>query len=370
MVETRTGEGKTAIRAKSEGKGFLIHEPKPASSDTEPRRKGFQVYYEKSGIYDETALKAVFEGNVRVKRGDMDLDARHVVMDFVKEKSEGTGDAEASERLKLEGITATDDVTYVSGPSDNRIKATGKKLVWDRRKGTAEIRGGPGPKDLARVVRDETELEAPVILAFLKDGKLDRAVTTGGGRMTGRTRSRKGADKGKLRRFDVTWTRDGAYETLDAGDVTRAPTAMIRMAGSVHAVSGDADVNADVVRVYLGPEPEGPGADALKQEVKRAIAIGNARAKMFMPEGNYYRHAKGDSLEWDRLERRMVVMSKTGDAVVWDNSNEWTGRQLVVNRTAEGRIEAESTSGRRIIFYDEGTPPSPSRDAREWNPIY
>ncbi|KPJ58012.1 MAG: hypothetical protein AMS16_00115 [Planctomycetes bacterium DG_58] len=370
MVETRTGEGRTAIRAKSEGRGALFHQPKPDPGDTKPRREGFEVHYEQSGSYDEAARKAVFEGNVRVKRGDMDLDARHVVMDFTKEKSEGTEEREAAERLKLVGITATDDVRYASGPADNRIQATGEKLVWDRRKDTAEIRGGTGPKDFARVVRDESELEAPVILAFLKDGKLDRAVATGGGHMTGRTRSRKGTDKGKPREFDVTWTGEGVYETLEPGSGTGVPTAMIRVEGSVRAVSGDADVSADLVRVYLGPESETPGAGTLRQEVRSAVATGNARAKMFMPEGNYYRHAKGDSLEWDRLERRMVVMSKTGDAVVWDNSNEWTGRRLVVNRTAEGRIEAESTSGRRIVFYDEGMPPSPSKDAREWKPIY
>ncbi|HUW56633.1 MAG TPA: LptA/OstA family protein [Planctomycetota bacterium] len=370
MVETRTDGGGTTLRARGEGPGILRHEPKPDPDGAGSPRKDLEVRYGRSGSYDEAAGKGVFEGDVLVKRGDMNLAARRVVMDFISEKPPATEGPTAAERLKLTGMTAEGDVSYASGPPDSLLTAKGKSLVWDEGKGTAEIRGGEGMKDPARVVRGETELEAPLMLAFLTGGELTRGVTTGGGRLTERPQPRPGEDPGKLRTFTVTWTGEGNYETLEAGDEKTAPTAAIRMSDGVQVLSGDADVAADALEVRLGPESPAPGASPLRQEIKRVTATGSARAKMFMPEGNYYRHAKGDSLEWDRVNRQMVVMSKSDDAVVWDNSNEWTGSKLVVNRTAEGRLEAESASGRRIIFYDEGMPPSTARDARQWKPIY
>ena len=208
------------------------------------------------------------------------------------------------------------------------------------------------------------------MLFFLKKDKPDRVVTSGGGHMTGYTRPREGAQQGKLDAFEATWTGDGSYETLYPANAAVEPTSVARAQGNVHAVSEDADVNASAIEVYIGPGAKTATSEAQRLEVRRAVASGNARAKMFMPEGNYYRYARGDSLEWDRLQGRMVIMSKAGDAVVWDNSNEWTGRRLVVNRTEAGVLEAESTSGRRIVFYEEGAPKVPSEDAREWKPIY
>ncbi|HUU43902.1 MAG TPA: hypothetical protein VMX57_08980, partial [Planctomycetota bacterium] len=90
----------------------------------------------------------------------------------------------------------------------------------------------------------------------------------------------------------------------------------------------------------------------------------------FLPDKKYYRYAKGDVLEWDRVADRMVVSSKTGDAVVWDESKEWTGEQLVLSRSEDKRVEAESTSSRRIVVYEEGVPRVPTDDAKEWKPIY
>ena len=108
----------------------------------------------------------------------------------------------------------------------------------------------------------------------------------------------------------------------------------------------------------------------MKLEVQKAVATGNARARMYLPKERYYRYARGDTLEWDRVGNTMVVTSRTGDAVVWDETREWTGERLVVNRTAGGRVEAASVSSRRIIIYEEGIPRLPPEDARDWKPIY
>jgi lipopolysaccharide export system protein LptA len=160
------------------------------------------------------------------------------------------------------------------------------------------------------------------------------------------------------------------YRTFHPADQQAEPTAEARVSGNVKALSEDADLTSESLTVFFGPEAGAQDPDKLKLEARKVETKGNAHAKMFMPEGNYYRYARGDSLEWDRLGGRMVVMSDAGDAVVWDNSNEWTGKRLVVNQTPEGRVEAESTSGRRITFYEEGTPRAPSGDARQWKPIY
>ena len=145
---------------------------------------------------------------------------------------------------------------------------------------------------------------------------------------------------------------------------------MARVAGNVRAAGEDSDVTGDVLTIYMGPEPKTTAAGSAGLEVRRALAVGNARAQMFMHEGNSYRYGRGDSLDWDLVHSRSVVRSEKIYSFVWDNSNEWAGKRLVVNRSAEGRLEAESTTSRRITFYDEGTPHVSSESARGWKPIY
>ena len=371
MVETPVGGGKTSLRAKGTGRGCILYQPAAAPPGTKPTGEPFEVRYDQSGTFDDAALEAIFDGNVRVRRPDMNLAARHVVMNFVKGKPEAKGEAEPTEQLDLASLTAVDDVTLTSGPSDDLTTATGRKLVWRRKEGTTELQGGDREKDFARVVRDKSSLEAPVMQVVLRNDEVDRVITKGGGRLKGQTRARQGStDAKKFQDLEVTWSGEGVYQTFHPSDQQSEPTAEAQVRGSVKAVGEDADVTSETLTVCFGPEREAQDPENLKLEVRKVQAMGNAHAKMFMPEGNYYRYARGDSLEWDRLADRMVVMSETSDAVVWDNSNEWRGKQLVVNQTKEGRVEAESTSGRRIIFYEEGTPQVPSEDARDWKPIY
>jgi lipopolysaccharide export system protein LptA len=371
MTETPLSGGKTALCAKAEGKGYIFYRPSPAAHGTTPPGEPFEVRYDKSGTFDDAAREAVFDGNVRVKRPDMNLTAGHVVMNFVKGTTEGSGGAQGSGSLDLSTLTAVDNVTLRSGPAEDRTTATGKKLVWQRAAGATELTGGDSEKDWARVVRDKSSLEAPVMQVVLKNDEIERVLTRGGGRLVGQTRVRQGSTgPKKLQSTEVTWSGDGVYRTFHPADQGAEPTAEARVSGNVKALSEDADLTSESLTVYFGPEAEAQDPQNLKLEARKVETKGNAHAKMFMPEGNYYRYARGDSLEWDRLGGRMVVMSDAGDAVVWDNSNEWTGKRLVVNQTPEGRVEAESTSGRRITFYEEGTPRAPSEDAREWKPIY
>lgn len=371
MVETPVGGGKTSLRAKGDGKGYIFYRPAPAPDGSKPAGEPFEVHYDKSGTFDDAAHQAVFDGNVLVKRPDMNLAAGHVVMDFAKGTTPAKGETQGTESLDLSALTAVGDVTLVSGPADDRTTATGKKLVWQRAAGATELTGGDSEKDWAHVVRDKSSIEAPILQVVLKNNEIERVLTKGGGRLKGQTRVRQGsAGPRKLQSTEVTWSQDGVYRTFHPADQQAEPTAEARVSGNVKALSEDADLTSESLTVFFGPEAGAQDPDKLKLEARKVETKGNAHAKMFMPEGNYYRYARGDSLEWDRLGGRMVVMSDAGDAVVWDNSNEWTGKRLVVNQTPEGRVEAESTSGRRITFYEEGTPRAPSGDARQWKPIY
>jgi len=371
MTETPLGGGKTTLRAKSQGKGYIFYQPTPNPDGTKGAGEPFEVRYEKLGTFDDAAGEAVFDGNVRVKRPDMNLDAGHVVMNFVKGTTGGSRGRQGSESLDLSVLTAADNVTLRSGPADDLTTATGKKFVWRRATGATELAGGEGEKEWARVVRDKSSIEAPLLDVVLKNNEIERVLTKGGGRLKGQSRVRQGsAGPKKLQGMEVTWSQDGAYRTFHPADPRTEATAEARVGGNVKAFSEDADLTAESLTVFFGPEAQTQEPDKLKLEARTVITKGDSHAKMFMPEGNYYRYARGDSLEWDRLGGRMVVTSETSDAVVWDNSNEWTGKRLVVNQTREGRVEAESTSGRRITFYEEGTPRGASEDAREWKPIY
>lgn len=369
LTETPTESGRKAVHATGLGKGYFLYKGAAGKPGADRPAEPFEVSYEKSGSFDDAALQAVFEGNVHLKRAELTLDARHVVMDFVREATKAE-DGTETEKLDLKALTATDDVTVRTGAAEELTTAVGRKLIWRRSEGTARLLGQPGEDGMARVRREGSTLAAPVMIAFLKDDELDKVVTTGGGHLTGYTRPRKQTADAKPQRMDVTWIGDGLYQTLQVNEPDVEPTSMARVQGRARGFGPDGDVTADVLTVFLGPGPKQESDKKLNVEVRRALAVGNARAKMFMPEGNYYRYAKGDSLDWDRLRGNMVIMSEAGDAVVWDNSNEWIGKKLVVNRTPEGKVEAELTSSRRIIFYEEGTPYVPSPDARGWKPIY
>jgi lipopolysaccharide export system protein LptA len=363
------------------GKGYIFYRPAPKADAAAPATP-FEVHYEKSGTFDDGALEAVFDGNVRVKRTTMDLSGQHVVMHFAKRAAPATaGASKPGSNLDVSGITAEEDVTLFSGAPPDRLRASGNKLAWDRVKGTADLIGTP-----ARVIRDKTDITAPVMLGTLKNDQLDRVATTGGGHMVGytsplqkpQTPAAAPGAKSALEKLDVTWKGDGLYETLETKDPASEPTAAMRVKESVHAVTKDSDVTSDTLVVYMGPQAKpstnaNTGMGGLKLEMRNLFAIGNARAKTFMTDGNYYRYARGDTLEWDRLSNRMTVSADNGEAVVWDNSNEWVGKLLVVNKAAEGKFDAEIISGRKIIFYEEGTPKTPSSDtdeARKWKPIY
>ncbi len=400
MTEVPGAGGKTGMRAKAVGTGYIKYEPAPpkaAADEPAPRADApapaqpFEVRFTQSGTYDDVALQSVFDGDVRMTRENMDLRGRRITLDFERKQSaDASGKAQSG--LSVTTITATRDVTLVEGKEPNVLTATGEQIVWDRVKQTAALCGDE--QTPARVLRDRNELTAPRMDAKLKNDAIDRIVTTGGGHMIGWTQTSlgKSAKTAKapetpetpaappLQKLDVTWTGEGYYEVLKPEDPAKEPTAFVRVKGNAKAVSEDSDCSADQLLVYLGPPKPVEGAPAegatkpesggLKLEVRKALAVDNARAKAFNPEGNYYRYARGDTLEWDRLTNRMVVSSEKGEAVVWDNSNEWVGKELIVNRTPEGRFEAESTSGRRITFYEEGTPKVPAEDGKEWKPIY
>jgi LPS export ABC transporter protein LptC len=371
MVDTPLADGRRLLRAKGHGAGYVLYRPERPADATASSAQPFEVYFSESGVFDEAAQEAVFDGDVRLKRAETNLAARHVLVNFAKRPAgPAPVQPEPAEEIELTGITASGSVLIANGPEGSAATASGEDFVWVRRMGTAELRGGSGERGFAKVISDKSELEAPLMLAYLKGDKLDRLATSGGGRLTGYTQVQTLPGKTDLRKLDVTWSGEGVYETRETRDPQTDPTSVAKVKGGVHASSEDADVTADALTVDFGPGASGGDARGLGLDLRKAVATGNARAKMFVPEGNYYRFARGDSLEWDRRAGSMVVTGETADAVVWDNSNEWIGKRLVVNRTAEGALEAESTSGRKIIFYEEGAPAAPSEDARAWKPIY
>ena len=378
MTETSPAApgGKSGMRAKALGAGYIKYQPAPKEGATSAQP--FEVRFTRSGVYDDAKLRAVFDGDVKLTRSEMDLSGQQVVMTLRRKETTPDASGKASTSLEVAGIDAADNVTLMQGKPGSRLTATGSRLEWDRVKQTAMLAGGDGAP--ARVLQDRTDFTAPRMDAKLKDDAFERIITTGGGRMIGYTQSSMSGkatkidpETGKpaLQRMDVTWDGEGFYQTLETQDPEKDPTAFMRVKGNAKAVTEDSDCTGDSLMVYMGP-PRGaaPDSKSLRLEVRSALAVGNARAKGFDPDSNNYRFARGDTLEWDRLTNRMVISSEKGDAVVWDNSNEWVGRQLVVNRTPEGKMEADSTSGRRIIFYEEGTPKRPGDDGKEWKPIY
>ena len=391
MGESPLPGGKKALRAKAVGKGFIQYRPAPRADAAAPSQP-FDVQFATSGSFDDAKLLAVFEDDVHLSREGMDLTARHVELNFLrKEAAASEPGKKASAQLEVASIFATTDVVVTKGKDADSLRASGAALTWDRVKQKALLVGDESVP--ARVLRDKNELTAPRMDVTLKNDAFDRLITTGSGHMTGYTQTSLGTAAkaspaagaapapAKLQKMDVTWDGEGFYQALETKDPASEPTAFVRVKDNAKAVGEDADCTADALMIYLGPTAAAPAAEgapapsaseggSLKLEVRNAIASGNARAKAFNVDTNAWRFARGDTLEWDRLTGRMVISSEKGDAVVWDNSNEWVGKQLVVNRNPEGKYEASSTSGRRITFYEEGTPKVPSDDGKKWKPIY
>jgi len=368
LVERPAPDGGTTVRASGDGKGTLQYTP-ARKTEAEREADTFEARYEKAGSFDEEKQQAVFEQNVRLTRKDMNLEGQHVVMDFVKEEVKRPGPKKRGERLDVATITATDKVKMTIARGEKPMVATAQKLVWHRKEGTAELHGDPSSKTFAKVTTGDSEIEAPLMMVFMKDDRIERVDTSGGGKMTGYTRSRKDPS-GKTRDpFHVTWQGEMNYRVFHPDDPKALSRSVATVKKDTKAVGENADATADELTVHFASDPTDEKG-RLKLEVQKAVATGNARAKMFLPEKKYYRYAKGDLLEWDRLTDTIVVMSQAGDAVVWDESKEWIGERLVLSRTKEKKLEAESTSSRRIVIYEEGIPSVRTDDAKAWKPIY
>jgi lipopolysaccharide export system protein LptA len=384
LITQMPGEGDEKItRVEGKGKGYLLYRPMAEVVDEAEDRPGtIEVWYDDSGLYDEASHKALFDGNVRVRKDQLHVTAKHATVDFVKEQKKADAAADAAERLSVTMLTADDDVTVRIGEGEDETTAKGSKLVWNRQKDIAELFGSEDGKTPARVVREKNTIEAPLILALMNKGELYEVLTPRGGHMIGFSSAEQDGVE-VLKKMDVTWTDTGTYRPVGTPELT-SPRAInpdigyARVTGDVTAVSEDSEITSGTMTVQLRREKDAAAKTdddskpPQRMNVTRMVATQSVRLKQFMPEEGNYRYGKADRLEWDREIDRIELQSDTGDALVWDDSNQWAGEKLVLNRRSDGRYEVESTGGQPLILYEESKPEKPVKtpEPRKWEPIY
>jgi lipopolysaccharide export system protein LptA len=384
MTQVQRPDRKTAMHITGDGKGYVVYRPMAETeNETKRQQETIEVWYEKHGEFDQAAQKAVFDGNARMKRGDMTLTANRAQVDFV-ERPPKPGQKSAGDQLNVSALTGVGNVTVVSGRPDQLVTATGEKVVWRQDTGKADLYGNPETGRLARIVRDRNTLDAPVMFLSTSKGAIDNVLTQGGGHLVGYTRSKKPAAEGGMSKLDVTWTGEGLYRPIDRKAGARAPdqappnaTAFAAVSGNAHGVSEDTDVVADRLTVFLAPAPAASGSPPQKGglQMEQVLATGSACAKLYVPVGKYYRCAKGDLIRWDRVGGKFTASSTESDALVWDTVGNlhWEGKMLMLSRTPDGKVEVESVSSRQLIFYDSTKPKIPAstdNGTKTWEPVY
>ena len=351
LVEGAGNGDKKPVLVKGYGKGFATYQPKPSGEKPDAAGDPFKVTFEKSGSFDEGALKADFAGSVKLVRPGSTMGAAQVAMSF--EKSE-------TEALTLKSITSTGDVRFITDDKGTQTTATGQVLVWTRATGEASLTGDSAGAEPAEVVRADTRLRSPVIDFVIKGNSFERMTTRRGGSLIGKSKPMSGDKRDELEPFTITWTRGATYDA----EPSRTGRTIARLNGDVRLDSKDVDLNADRAVVTFGAESNKRGLSLVKM-----TATGNVYGKVFVPDDNDFRRVSGDTVEWNRARGHVVVSSRDGKAMVLTRSQRWIGRRLDVNVKSSGRVTATAKSSRHVTLYDEIRPRTRPADDDEWEPI-